>query len=271
MRSSLFLQNFCQDVRLWLLRSTFLSSLKCHHFPTTFHSAVCSMCITTLQGLAEKANFPWVVLYCENNFLHSADFESSEEQPGMSQTKKQSCSEQLKLLTWASDGCWGSTLCGQAGLPSALSSPVGMTKGLEALRGVLHSPDTPLGGTAECGLLCLYSKERAQFGSEIYSFFGFIMCLKEVVQTRRQPGELLCCTSSKVKTMKQLDTDIVIGSVLHLLIDVFCNDFWISLEEHLGPTSLLFQGVPVKCTASLSRGSQLPKDAAGALTQGNSS
>lgn len=52
---------------------------------------------------------------------------------------------------------------------------MGMTKGLEALRGVLHSPDTPLGGTAECGLLCLYSKERAQFGSEIYSFLGFIV------------------------------------------------------------------------------------------------
>lgn len=69
--------------------------------------------------------------------------------------------------------------------------------------------------------------------------------------------------------MKQLDTDIVIGSVLHLLLGVFCNDFWISLEEHLGPTSLLLQGVPVKCTASLCRGSQLPEDAAGALTQGN--
>lgn len=137
---SLFLENICQDVRLWLFSSTCLSSLKCHHFPTTFHSAVCSVCIMTLQGLAEKANLPWVVLYCENNFLHSADFESSEEQPGMSQSKKQSRSEQLKLLTWDGDGCWGSISCGQAGQPSALS---GDDKGTSGTQGCPPLPKYP--------------------------------------------------------------------------------------------------------------------------------
>lgn len=51
-----------------------------------------------------------------------------------------------------------------------------------------------------------------------------------MAQTRRQPGEVLSCTSSKVKTMKQLDTDIVVGSVGHLLLGVFCSDVGISLS-----------------------------------------
>lgn len=204
------------------------------------------MCRTTLQGLAEKANFPWFVLYCENNFLHSADFESSEEQPGMSQTKKQSCSEHLKLLTWDGDGCWGGTHCGQAGQPSVLSSPVVMTKGLQASRDVLHFPASPLWMTAVCGLLFLYSRERAQFGSETMQLLWFYNVFERGGTKKEATRRMLSCSSSKVKMVKQLDIDIVIGSVGHLLLSVFCNDFSISLEQGLGPMSLLFQGVPEK-------------------------
>lgn len=41
--------------------------------------------------------------------------------------------------------------------------------------------------------------------------------------------------------MKQLDTGIVIGSGGHLVLSVVCNDFSISLEDRLGPTSLFLQ------------------------------
>lgn len=65
--------------------------------------------------------------------------------------------------------------------------------------------------------------------------------------------------------VKQLDTDIVMGSMGHLLLCVICSDFSISLEEGLGPTSLLFQGVPEKCTAIPCKVAQLQEGAAGAL------
>uniref|UniRef100_A0A8D2MAV4 Proline-rich membrane anchor 1 n=1 Tax=Zonotrichia albicollis TaxID=44394 RepID=A0A8D2MAV4_ZONAL len=57
------------------------------------------------------------------------------------------------------------------------------------------------------------------------------MGLKGVVQTRRQPGELLSCTSSKVRTMKKVGTDIVIGCAGHPLLGVFCSDVSISLRS----------------------------------------
>lgn len=69
MRTSIFWQNFSQDGRLQLLSSPCLSSLKCHHFPTTFHPMVCPTYRPVLQGLGEKAHFPWVALHCESHFL----------------------------------------------------------------------------------------------------------------------------------------------------------------------------------------------------------
>lgn len=195
---SLFLKNICQDVRLWLLNSTCLSSLKCHHFPTTFHSAVCSVCITMLQGLAGKATFPWVVLFCENNF---SSFSWFWEQWRTTRNE----SKQEKIMLWAAEAAhmrqwwvlrehplW-------PGWP-ALSSQWGWQRDLRH-PGVSSTPQIlPCEGqqylcTAWCSFLFLYSKERAQFCSKIYTFCGFIMCLKDVVQTRRQPGELLSCTS----------------------------------------------------------------------------
>lgn len=102
---------------------------------------------------------------------------------------------------------------------------------------------------------CFFTRQggKGTTGFWNHTCFGvFLMDLKEVVQRRRWPWELKCFPAfcqGFCKTMKQLDIVIVTGSVGHLLLGVFCNNFSISVEEGLGPMSSLLRKAPEKCIA----------------------
>lgn len=149
-------------------------SLKRHNFPTTFHAVavVCSVCRTTLQGLGEEEHYPQVALHFENHFLHSFDLETKEEQTGISQIRRWSCSEQLKPLMW--DQHWMSRK-----QMSALGNPIVM---MQELPSPMSSflPETVLWMTAVHGSLFLYkTRDRLRFGSGKIYLFCFIIDLKE--------------------------------------------------------------------------------------------
>lgn len=226
MRSSLFWQDFCQDDGLWLLSSPCLSSLKCHHFPTTFHPTVCSMCRTTLQGLGGKAHFPPVVLHCENHFLYSADFETQ-----WRAARNESNQEAITL--GAAEAAHMRPVMGAKGANTMarLASPQLLVVLWWWRRNSLcpGMSSTPQIHCCEwwqyvAGCFCTRQGKGHNWVLKPYMFWGFIMDLKEVVQRRRWPWELKCFPAfcqGFCKTMKQLDIVIVTSSVGHLLLGVF--------------------------------------------------